>query len=94
MIALAKHYTNAHVDMCWAWILNHIAAKDFLKKYLVSAPVNKLFGFGGDYGFVEPIVGHVYIARKYIAMVISELVDEGWYQIDEGIYTANMILKR
>jgi len=29
MIALAKHYTNAFIDMCWSWLVNPIAAKNF-----------------------------------------------------------------
>jgi hypothetical protein len=35
LITIAKHWTNALVDMCWSWIINPIAAKYFLKKYLV-----------------------------------------------------------
>jgi uncharacterized protein len=42
MIPIAKHFTNAHMDMCWGWIINPVAAKDFLKKYLVTAPANKI----------------------------------------------------
>ena len=53
MIAVAKQYTNAYLDMCWAWIINPVAAKDFLKKYLVTAPANKILTFGGDYVVVE-----------------------------------------
>ena len=49
LIAVAKQYTNAYVDMCWGWIINPLAAKDFLKKYLVTAPANKILTFGGDY---------------------------------------------
>jgi predicted TIM-barrel fold metal-dependent hydrolase len=31
MLALAKQYSNAYIDMCWAWILNPVSAKEFLK---------------------------------------------------------------
>ena len=77
LIAVAKHWTNAFVDMCWSWIINPIAAKDFLKKYLVTAPANKILTFGGDYFFVEQVVGHAVIARQGIALALSELVEEG-----------------
>ena len=33
-IALAKHYRNAYVDMCWAWIINPAASVRFLKEFL------------------------------------------------------------
>ena len=49
LIAVDKQCTNAYVDMCWAWIITPLAAKDFLKKYLVTAPANKIFTFGGDF---------------------------------------------
>ncbi|MCE5249645.1 amidohydrolase family protein [bacterium] len=78
MIALAKHYTNAYVDMCWSWIINPVAAKDFLKKFLVTAPANKVFTFGGDYYSVEAVLGHAMMARQGIALALSELVEEGW----------------
>ena len=55
-IALAKHYRNAYVDMCWAWIINPGAAVRFLKEFLVAAPANKLFTFGGDYIAVENVL--------------------------------------
>jgi hypothetical protein len=42
LLAVAKQYSNAYIDMCWSWIINPVAAKDFLKKYLVTVPANKL----------------------------------------------------
>jgi predicted TIM-barrel fold metal-dependent hydrolase len=41
MISVAKHYDHAYIDMCWAWLINPVASKDFLKKFLVTAPANK-----------------------------------------------------
>lgn len=78
LLAAAKHYANAYVDMCWSWIINPVAAKDFLKKCLVTIPANKILTFGGDYIPVEPVLGHATIARKGIALALSELVEEGW----------------
>lgn len=78
LIALAKHYSNAYVDMCWAWIISPLAAMDFLAKFLVTAPANKILTFGGDYIPVELVVGHAEIARRGIALVLRRLVAEGW----------------
>jgi len=78
LLAVAKHYANAYLDMCWSWIINPVAAKDFLKKALVTVPANKILTFGGDYASVEPVLGHAVIARRGIALALSELVEEGW----------------
>lgn len=82
-IALAKHYPNVTIDMCWAWILNPSASVRFLKDFLLSVPVDKIFTFGGDYMAVEPIYGHACIARRGIALALSELVAEGWVAREE-----------
>ncbi len=92
MIALAKHYTNAYIDMCWAWIINPVGSKDFLKKYLVTAPANKILTFGGDYVPVEPVLGHAMIARRGIALALSELVDEGWLTLDAALELTDPIM--
>lgn len=84
MIALAKHYANVTIDMCWAWIMSPRACVSFLKEYLLAAPANKLFTFGGDYIAVEPVYGHSRIARKGIAQAVSELVQEGWIGLEEA----------
>jgi len=85
LITVAKQYANAHIDMCWAWIVNPLASKDFLKKYLVTAPANKVLTFGADYGMVENVVGHAIIARRGIAQALVELVDEGWMELDRAL---------
>ena len=84
-IALAKHYPNAYIDMCWAWIINPIAAKDFLKKFIVTAPTNKIWTFGGDYIPVELIPGHAAIARQGITLALAELAEEGWITQQEAL---------
>ena len=83
LTAIVKHHSNAQASMCWAWIINPIAAKNFLKEFLVTAPANKILTFGGDYGHVEAVVGHAEIARRGIIQALTELVDEGWMNIDE-----------
>ncbi|MGY4430791.1 hypothetical protein ACVWWO_003268 [Bradyrhizobium sp. F1.13.1] len=82
-IALAKHYPNVTVDMCWAWIINPAASVHFLREFLVTVPANKIFTFGGDYLAVEPIYGHACIARRGITQAVSELVAEGWIAREE-----------
>ncbi|MCP4451540.1 MAG: amidohydrolase family protein [Planctomycetes bacterium] len=78
LLAVAKHYSNAYIDMCWSWIINPVAATDFLKKALVTAPANKILTFGGDYILVEPVLGHAQMARHGITLALKELIEDGW----------------
>lgn len=78
MIALAKHYHNAVIDMCWSWIISPTAAERFLRDFVVTAPANKLLTFGGDYVPVECVVGHAALARNGITRALTDLVDDGW----------------
>ncbi len=82
-IALAKHYPNAYIDMCWAWMVNPIAAVRFLKEFLLAVPSNKIFLFGGDVSLVELVSGHLQIAKKGIAQALTELVSDGWLSSKE-----------
>jgi predicted TIM-barrel fold metal-dependent hydrolase len=92
LISVAKQYTNAYVDMCWSWIINPLAAKDFLKKYLLTAPANKILTFGGDFIPVEPVLGHANITRQGIAQVLLELVIEKWIKLDEALELTDLIM--
>jgi len=92
LLAAAKQWTNAHVDMCWSWIINPVAAKDYLKKHIVTAPINKLLPFGGDYIPVEPVLGHAALARRGIAQALAELVGEGWLTLDDALDLVNLLM--
>ena len=83
-IALAKRFPNVSIDLCWAWIINPAASVRFVKEFLMAAPANKLFPFGGDYITVETVYGHSQIARQGMAQALSELIAEGWIQEEEA----------
>lgn len=84
-IALAKHYPNVYIDMCWAWIISPLASVRFLKEFLLTAPASKLFTFGGDYAIVEVVYGHSRMARQGIAQALSELVEEKWLSMTDAL---------
>jgi hypothetical protein len=85
MLSLAKNYSNAYIDMCWSWSINPLAAKDFLKKFILTAPNNKIFTFGGDEVIVENLIGHAAIARKGITQALSELVSDDWIVLNDAL---------
>jgi uncharacterized protein len=92
ILSVAKQWANAHVDMCWSWIINPVAAKDYLKKHIVTAPINKLLPFGGDYMPVEPVLGHAILARRGVALALAELVEEGWLKLADAMDLVEPIL--
>ena len=85
MLSLAKNYSNAYIDMCWSWSINPLAAKDFLKKFILTVPNNKIFTFGGDDKIVENLIGHAFVARKGISQALNELVTENWITIGDAL---------
>jgi uncharacterized protein len=94
MLSLAKSYSNAYIDMCWSWSMNPLAAKDFLKKFILTAPNNKIFTFGGDDIIVENIIGHSAIARKGIMQALSELVYDDWIALNDALNLVDDLMYR
>jgi uncharacterized protein len=92
ILAVAKHYPNAWLDMCWSWIINPVASVDFLKKFLMTVPSSKILTFGGDYIPVEPVLGHAMIARRGIALALSQLVEEGWLSAGQALRLTDDIM--
>jgi uncharacterized protein len=92
MLSLAKSYSNAYMDMCWSWSVNPLAAKDFLKKFILTVPINKIFTFGGDDKIVENLVGHAFVARKGIAQALAELVTEHWITLNDAFDLADYLM--
>ena len=64
-----------------------------LHEWIETVPGNKIFGFGGDYGFVEGIYGHSVIARENVAQVLAEKVEEGYFDESEAIESGKKILR-
>ncbi len=92
-IALAKHYSNVYIDLCWAWIINPAASSRFLKEALLAVPASKFFTFGGDYISVETIVGHARLAREGITRVLSDLVNEGYFSESDTLEMGQRLMR-
>ncbi|WP_404424589.1 amidohydrolase family protein [Nibricoccus sp. IMCC34717] len=85
VLAVVKQHPNAYADLAWTWIIDPVGAREFLKRALVTVPLNKLFPFGGDFFPVELAYGHSLIARDGVALALSELVDERWLTLSEAM---------
>jgi hypothetical protein len=75
-VAMAKHFPNGFIDMCWAWSVNPLASARFLQSYLHAAPTNKLFVFGGDTFRPTNAVGYALQCRRWLYRALREEVDE------------------
>ncbi|MBN1511074.1 MAG: amidohydrolase family protein [Phycisphaerae bacterium] len=92
VLALAKHFENVYIDFCWAWIIDPVATRQFLKRCLTALPWNKVFGFGGDYLVAEPVYGHLAIARAQITRALCELVEEEYFTVPDAVTAAQRVL--
>ncbi len=92
LTTLAKNFPNVFIDMCWLHILSPTAARQALHVWLEAVPLNKIMGFGGDYGFVEGSYGHSRIARYNIARVLTEKVEEGYFTEEQALLVARRLL--
>ncbi len=93
LATLAKNFPNVTVDFCWMWIINPAAGRRALSDMLDTVPANKLHGFGGDFIFVEGSYGHAAIARREIARVLAEKVEEGRFSEDYAAQVGTMLLR-
>jgi predicted TIM-barrel fold metal-dependent hydrolase len=92
VLSLAKHFSNVYIDMCWSWSINPLAAIDFLKKYILTAPNNKIFTFGGDDIIVENLIGHAIIARNGIIQALNDLVTDNWMTLNDALDLADDLM--
>lgn len=90
---LAKMFSGVHADLCWMNIISPLATRRILSEWLEVVPSNKIFAFGGDYCFVEGAYSHAKFARKNVAMVLAEKVDEGYFTLEEAKVVADRVLR-
>jgi len=74
---LAKTFPNVYLDMSWIHIISPVGSRYALREWLQMVPYNKIIGFGDDLRYVETVYGHLKIARRNVALVLSEMIREG-----------------
>ena len=76
-IALAKHFPNVFLDLCWAWSIDPYATRDFVRHVIHAVPANKLFAFGGDSFWPNASVSYAFQARAWLTRALQAEVSEG-----------------
>ena len=89
---LAKIFPNVHVDFCWAHIISGSLSRRALHEMLETVPANKIVGYGGDYRYPELSYAHAVMARRNVARVLTEKVEEGAFTETEAAELARMLL--
>jgi hypothetical protein len=77
LVALAKHYPNVWVDLCWAWSIDPYSAGDFVRRFLHAVPANKLFAFGGDTSWPTSSAAYALQARRWLTRALEAEVAAG-----------------
>ncbi len=93
LIALAKHYPNTYVDMCWAWSIDPFSARDFVRRMIHAVPSHKIFAFGGDTGWPNAVVAYATQARQWLTRALQAEVDEGFLTDRQAISLATQLMR-
>ncbi len=93
LMALAKHFGNVYVDLCWAWALSPVACKDFLRRFLHTVPMNKLFAFGDDAGTPSMAYAYAVQMRRWFTMALEEEVADGLMTTRQAMDAATRMLR-
>ena len=82
---LAKMFPNVYIDMCWSHIVSPSACIIALDDFLDAIPYNKISAFGGDYGFVDGIYGHLILSRENVAHTLTAKVGRQVFSVEKAI---------
>ena len=93
LAVIAKNFPNVYPDMSWMHAIGAYPARRILSEWIDTVPNNKIFGFGGDYSFVEGAYAHSRICRENVAMVLAEKIEENHLSEDEALLIAKNILR-
>jgi predicted TIM-barrel fold metal-dependent hydrolase len=91
--AVAKHFPNVRVDMCWAWSIDPFSAANFVRRMIHTVPIHKLFAFGGDTFWPAGSVAYATQARQWLTRALRAEVDEGFLTEAEAIRLATRLMR-
>jgi hypothetical protein len=94
LAAIAKHYRNVYVDLCWAWSIDPYSAGNFMRRFIHTVPVNKLFVFGGDIGWPSASAAYAKQARRWFTRALQAEVDEGLLTEAQAIQLATRLMRQ
>ncbi len=86
---IGKNFPNVWLNLCWCHIISPKMTCSALDEWIDLVPMNKIIGFGGDYGHpVEKVYGHLKMAREDIALVLGGRIDRGLMKFEDAVSIA------
>jgi uncharacterized protein len=92
LIAIAKHFPNVWIDLCWAWSLDPRTTAEFVRRFLRAVPSNKLFAFGGDTQWPTNALALSVQARRWLTRTLAAEVASGDLTEAEAIELARRFM--
>ncbi len=92
MIALAKHFPNVWVDMCWSWSIDPYSAADFVRRVIHAVPTNKVFAYGGDTFWPNASVAYSRQMRRWLTVALQAEIGAGWLTEAQAMQVAQQFL--
>ncbi|PGY15123.1 hypothetical protein COE25_02385 [Bacillus sp. AFS031507] len=92
-LSIVKNYPNVYADFTWVYAISPTIAKQILHQMIEMVPQNKIFGFGGDYNFIEGTYAHQKLARKIVGDVLVEKVQDQMLTEKEAVEFARRIFR-
>jgi hypothetical protein len=93
LIALAKHYPNVYIDMCWSWSIDPYSSCDALRRAIHAVPDTKVFAFGGDTFLPAAAVAYAAQARTWLTRALQAEVDQGLLSERDAIGLATRLMR-
>ncbi len=93
LLAIAKHFPNVYVDLCWAWSIDPVTSADFVRRFLHTVPVNKLFGFGDDTRTPTMAYGYATQMRRWLTSTLEAEIADGFLTVAHAKDVATRLLR-
>jgi hypothetical protein len=94
LTALAKLFPNVYINMAWFDILSPRAARQYLREWITSVPINKIFAFGADQWNILLSCAYAEMVRDNLAEVLAEEVAEGGISEEYAVDIATCMLRQ
>jgi predicted TIM-barrel fold metal-dependent hydrolase len=88
LTALVKMFANVRINTAWLDILAPRAAKQYLREWTSSVPINKIHAFAADQGSILSSCAYAEMVRDNLAEVLAGEVADGSLSEDEAMHIA------
>ncbi len=92
LVALAKHYPNVYIDMCWAWSINPVDAARLLRSAIHAVPIHKLFVFGADTAWPFATYAYAMQTRRWLTHTLQLEIQDGHLGETEAMAIADRVM--